>query len=1553
MLYDKMFLKELDLHRNKTIFAKITALSMDERPLESIEGRVTQGSINVDGASAVRRTCSLSIVTNDIDISNYLWTLNTKFKLEIGLKNGINQNYPSIIWFNQGTYLITSFSTALQATSFTINIQGKDKMCRLNGENGGLLQSSVDFGKMEEIDEKGNRIFIQQKLKDIVRDMVHAYGGEPYHNIIINDLDTPGLMLEEYKNNEPLFLVRKAEYGYTGEYEMGYINGCDYYCLYRQPNGFYKACTFAQLPVYDSLIETLAEYTEKPTEFYILTGVEYQRLKDNNSISVVTDLQDMTLWCAAKIEQGQVAGYSETELTYTGDLIANAGESITSVLDKIKNMLGDFEYFYNLDGQFVFQKNKNYINTSWAPKVMWGQDNEDYIVEAYSDASAATYSFLGNELLTAFNNTPNLANLKNDYSVWGERSVAGGTIPIHIRYAIDKKPQSYTTVNVYDYELIDYNNKFKTQAVGQKSITYIAVNEIKNYFYDFSSKTLTFKIIGQFDEIDKKILKLAAKYEYDVNKKELIISYSWPTATEDMVFCDWRELIYRMALDYRKYNHLDDFLIKVANANIETYPSGMTGYEQYYIDLEGFWRQLYSLETIYEEVPFTYFTELYNIEQELNKIEKIKEEQSLLAAKNERTIEENNKYITLLTEESSRIAKENNLIQKKNKLKNYLDNCWIKEKEYFEYQPGLEEYDGNPESRQGLILYKQNTSTEYFDSYEKVNLIKDSLGQYIYAKGNEVCNQPYVLKETYGGREKDEAGNYLPFNFGKYYIFPSSNEDSLYEVTCIGTKQDITSPTQKYYTIKKIEQTNTVAYPYYTIENKQNIAFDSLARGDKGLFKIIAHSSKEEDMIYYAIEQVYKLEDLSEDIKIYTKNEYYLHDLISFNDYQGEQKQNYYEAKVPEDEIKLKEIYYTHIDNYIRPVPKNDLSIKETNNFDFPFQVIEGAEEVLSKATETYTLVKNSLEEQYKEHENAVYRLGQDSLDELIEKSKFLALLNKSKKLRYSEINDFLKNNDSNNETIVITAQDIDDIEARRKLFLDALVLSHYNVSFTRDEEELPVLKYSTNSEAIGFNDLKTFLENYADKKENFMKPYREAFLPISNVDYSSFMSVEKFDDIYSNLIINVQQWNDAARDLWLPNETKEYIPYYGYLHGLILYYYQNWYKNIPDNYNCTITISKREPSILEGQEQIQPGTISIQVDGVSLEMLFQLYLSTFENEKTIDKELVDMGISNDSTIRSISYLANEINNNRAVLQSLASFIETHDFKTRPMYGRVLNPINDEKDNYLQLIQQQFYHISEQYYSIEDKRKYWSKTVYESPDTLNFWFDFLDTSGELEQYSVRTVGIRPKVVNDKDVKAIYQKNAPLVIYHENKNIVKHHTGYSYINIGENIKTSSMENIKIIDENLDAIDINGEPIDIKNLSKGMIGRSQANRKFKDIDGEEYEWWEYQTWDFFGEPRSGWRGLKDGYSLKTRLFVNSAQGKTAKEAIDQLLYNHSYCTESASITAVPVYYLEPNTRIYIFDINTGIEGDYLLSKMTIPLSYNGTMTMTATKAIDRII
>jgi hypothetical protein len=42
------------------------------------------------------------------------------------------------------------------------------------------------------------------------------------------------------------------------------------------------------------------------------------------------------------------------ELTFDNELTANVGESITSVLDKIKNKFTNFEYFYDIDGKFVF-----------------------------------------------------------------------------------------------------------------------------------------------------------------------------------------------------------------------------------------------------------------------------------------------------------------------------------------------------------------------------------------------------------------------------------------------------------------------------------------------------------------------------------------------------------------------------------------------------------------------------------------------------------------------------------------------------------------------------------------------------------------------------------------------------------------------------------------------------------------------------------------------------------------------------------------------------------------------------------------------------------------------------------------------------------------------------------------------------------------------------------------------------------------------------------------------------------------------------------------------
>ena len=74
-----------------------------------------------------------------------------------------------------------------------------------------------------------------------------------------------------------------------------------------------------------------------------------------------------------------------------------------------------------------------------------------------------------------------------------------------------------------------------------------------------------------------------------------------------------------------------------------------------------------------------------------------------------------------------------------------------------------------------------------------------------------------------------------------------------------------------------------------------------------------------------------------------------------------------------------------------------------------------------------------------------------------------------------------------------------------------------------------------------------------------------------------------------------------------------------------------------------------------------------------------------------------------------------------------------------------------------------------------------------------------------------------------------------------------------------------------------------------------------------------------------------------------FSISAQGKSAKDALDELLYNHSYYTESINISAIPVYYWEPNTRISIQDEMSKINGEYIISRITLPLTYNGTMSI----------
>ena len=77
----------------------------------------------------------------------------------------------------------------------------------------------------------------------------------------------------------------------------------------------------------------------------------------------------------------------------------------------------------------------------------------------------------------------------------------------------------------------------------------------------------------------------------------------------------------------------------------------------------------------------------------------------------------------------------------------------------------------------------------------------------------------------------------------------------------------------------------------------------------------------------------------------------------------------------------------------------------------------------------------------------------------------------------------------------------------------------------------------------------------------------------------------------------------------------------------------------------------------------------------------------------------------------------------------------------------------------------------------------------------------------------------------------------------------------------------------------------------------------------------------------------------------MFTVSARGVSAAEKICELLNQHCYMNMGISISCVPLYHLEPNTRIYVNHPSIHAEGEFLLTKINIPLAYNGTMNLTA--------
>ena len=414
-LNDVAFLKELAKQHVKTYYVKISVLNWKEQPVTSIEGQVISANLNIDGQSSLRRTANLSIAIDDtinqITNTENVLSINKKMCLEIGYVN-TTQKYTNypILWFPLGIYVIISCSISESSSGLVASLQLQDKMCLLNGTAGGTIPAAADLHILDTIDEDGNEVTNYVTMYQIIQELVHHWGGQQLGKIIISDLDNRVKQAMKWGLEKPLYYVE------SGNQDRYFMDESEY----------------------QNYINSLESY----------------------STQIFT--------------KGQDVGYIYVDFIYPGELIADAGASVTDMLDQIIQVLGNYEYFYDLDGNFIFQEKKNFLNNAQSKYILDAKNDRtltpDYIASTQTLLSAylinmtsgtSVFQFEDSDLVTSYSNTPQYGAIKNDFVIWGVRTGAEDVeTPLRYHLAIDNKPVlkniTYKMFNFKEYKLDKY-----------------------------------------------------------------------------------------------------------------------------------------------------------------------------------------------------------------------------------------------------------------------------------------------------------------------------------------------------------------------------------------------------------------------------------------------------------------------------------------------------------------------------------------------------------------------------------------------------------------------------------------------------------------------------------------------------------------------------------------------------------------------------------------------------------------------------------------------------------------------------------------------------------------------------------------------------------------------------------------------------------------------------------------------------------------------------------------------------------------------------------------
>ena len=511
-LMNKQFLKEIDNMSEKEQFVKITVLDINEKPIEEIQGFVTSGgTLNINGDSTVRRSCTINIIATDknrnVMQTNSLLSINKKVKIEVGYTNKTDkyQEEP-IIWFPLGIFVIISPNISKGTDGVKISLSLQDKMCLLNGTRGGVIPATVRFDEVDEVSPSGEVVTKKITVYQMIQELVNHFGGIPLNKIIIKDIDTIVKSVIKWKNTQKDLYVK---YGENASVEI----------------------------------------------------VDKDEIPEGHYDKKFTAEDDI--------------GYHYVDFYYSaGELTANPGDNVCTILDKLKDYLGNHEYFFDIEGNFIFQEKKNYYNTSKA--TVQNLKTIDYGLNSMRWETEYTFDKDTN-LIQSYQNTPQYNMVKNDFIVWGVRkNTAGQELPIRFHLAIDTKPE---TGKEYTFISYTYNEKIGTEGTGDNAV-------------DLYSENTEIKVPIKVKSIDKAPRPgyPGIVYEDETNAKYYIWQDGGYIALNEMVDQAGKPVSYTVNRD-----------VEATDWRTEIYAQGCiseryaTDSNYYYTELKNEWPKLYDI----------------------------------------------------------------------------------------------------------------------------------------------------------------------------------------------------------------------------------------------------------------------------------------------------------------------------------------------------------------------------------------------------------------------------------------------------------------------------------------------------------------------------------------------------------------------------------------------------------------------------------------------------------------------------------------------------------------------------------------------------------------------------------------------------------------------------------------------------------------------------------------------------------------------------------------------------------------------------------------------